>query len=507
MARLNRNILANFSGQAWSMGLSLIFTPIYLHAFGVESYGLIGIYLMLAGLVQVFDFGLGATINRELSSRLHLSHERPGLKTLLRTAELVYALFAVFLAALLVLGADAISGSWINAGGLSRDKVQHAVMLMGVLVGLQWPTGLYQSVLMGMQEQVTANLINGSYATIANVAAAALIVTTHSGVDVFFICIGVVNVFQLLHLWIVCWRKLGTHSDSEPFRLDALTKSWGFTVGVAAISVISVLLTQLDKVLLSKLLSLSEFAIYVLAGTLSKALYVLITPVFNAAFPRFSSAIAQGDSSSAIKIYHSTAQLMSVLVLSAAFSLAVFSHDVFLLWLRSESMAQNVAPVASVLAFGTAMNGLMNVPYAMQLAKGFTRVPFLTALVIAVLFVPCMVWAARSYGPIGAAWTWFALNLLYLIIGVTVTHLLFLPGELRRWLVRDTGTPLLAIAGATVLVAYVDSFLVLGLVGKLAAVLIGSTAILLAAVCSAPEIRSLVRHQVHQAMLSRDRSA
>ena len=189
MARLNRNIFANCSGQAWNMGLSLIFTPVYIHALGVESYGLIGIYLMLLGLVQVFDFGLGATINREISSRFHLTNDRPGLKTLVRTAEIIYALLALSLAALLMLGADPIAGSWINVGELSRDNVQHVVMVMGVLLGLQWPIGLYQNVLMGMQEQVTANFINASYATVANVAAAVLNVTTHSGVAVFFICI------------------------------------------------------------------------------------------------------------------------------------------------------------------------------------------------------------------------------------------------------------------------------------------------------------------------------
>ena len=507
MARLNLNIFANFSGQAWGMALSLIFTPLYIHALGVESYGLIGVYLVLLGLVQVFDFGLGPTINRELSRRFHAPGDRRHLKTLVRTAEIIYLLLAIFLAVLIMCAADALAGSWINVSELNRANVKHIVVLMSVLLGLQWPMGLYQNVLMGMQEQPTANILNGTYATVANVLAAVLIVSTRSGVEVYFICVAIVSVFQLLHLRRICWKKLGTRDDSALFRFDVLRNTAGFTAGMAGISVVSVLLTQLDKILLSKLLSLSDFGLYLLAGTLSRALYVLITPVYSAVFPRLSSAIAQNDFATAIRIYHSAAQLMAVLVLSAAFSLAIFSHDVFLLWLRSHSVAQNVAPVAAILAFGTAMNGLMNVPYAMQLAKGYTRVPFFTAVIVAILFVPCMVWAAGNYGPIGAAWTWFALNLLYLIVGVAFTHLLIVPGQFRLWLLRDTGLPLLAIVGMSAAVAWMHSFFFPGTVGKILFILSGSAAILLAAVLSAQDIRGLVRSRVQQLMQRTNGSA
>lgn len=507
MTRLSRNIFANFSAQAWGVGLSLIFTPFYIHALGVEAYGLIGIYLMLVGLVQVFDFGLGATINKELSSRFHLGDDRPGLRTLIRTAEVIYGILALSLAAMLILGAGTFTRFWINVSAMSSADACDAVMLMGILLGVQWLIGLYQNALMGMQEQVTANLINSAFVTIANISAAIIIFTMHASVAIYFICIGVGSVFQLICVRTICWRRLGGRKSAENFRFGVLKRSWGFTLGVAGISIVSVLLTQIDKILLSKLLSLSEFGLYVLAGTLSRALYVLITPIFNAVFPRLSSALAKNDQSSAIRVYHSSAQLMSVLVLSAAFSLAIFSHDIFLLWLRSESIAQRVAPIAVILAFGTSMNGLMNVPYAMQLAKGYTRVPFLTAMGVAVLFVPGMVWAAGAYGPIGAAWTWFALNFLYLIVGVIFTHALLLPGELGRWFLQDTGTPLMAIAGISLPVAWISSSLALGATGKIVTVLLGSTVVFAAGVLSAKELRAIAFHLYTKHVLSKGASA
>ena len=489
MARLNRNILANISGQAWSMVLSLIFIPVYIHTLGVESYGLIGVYVMLLGLAQVFDMGLGATINRELSRRHHVPEDGRDLRTLVRTAERIYALVGILLAGLLLLAAGPLAGGWINIGELDRADVRHVVALMAILLGLQWPLALYQNVLMGMQEQVTSNLIYSTYATLGNIAAALAVVTMKTGVEAYFITFAIIACIQLIHLRTVCWRKLGPRTDADPFRLDALKKSMGFTAGMAGITIMSVLLIQLDKVLLSRLLSLGDFGLYVLAGTMSRALYVIITPIFNAVFPRLSSELSRGNVEAALKVYHSSAQLMAVLVLSAASAMAIFSHDIYLLWIGSATVAQSVAPVAAILAFGTAMTGLMNVPYAMQLAKGSTGVPFLTAALIAILVVPGMIWAAGRYGSAGAAWTWFSLNLLYLIVGVAYTHLRIVPGQFRRWLFRDLGLPLLGILVASAGVAWVHSLLVLGTVGKILSVVSGSAVILAAAVIFAQDIR------------------
>src|SRR4051812_20312393 len=228
MAKLNLNILANFSGQVWSMGLSLVFTPIYIHALGVESYGLIGVYLLLLGLVQMFDFGLGATLNRELSRRFYLPENRRELKTLVKTAEFVYATLVILMVGGLMLGAGLLAGSWINVTESSRENVKYLVMLMSILLGLQWPLGLYQNILMGMHEQPTANLANASYATFANLGAALLILGTHSGVEAFFISMAVVSFFQLIHFRILCWRKLGPGGDPGVINIHVLRNSIGF---------------------------------------------------------------------------------------------------------------------------------------------------------------------------------------------------------------------------------------------------------------------------------------
>ena len=50
----------------------------------------------------------------------------------------------------------------------------------------------------------------------------------------------------------------------------------------------------MDKLVLSRLLSLEDFGYYSLAGVAAAGLQYLIAPFFSAAFPRFAQLIALG---------------------------------------------------------------------------------------------------------------------------------------------------------------------------------------------------------------------
>jgi O-antigen/teichoic acid export membrane protein len=57
---------------------------------------------------------------------------------------------------------------------------------------------------------------------------------------------------------------------------------------MAANSVVGLSLTQLDKVVLSRILTLVHFGYYTLAGTVSSAVWVIIGPINSVLFPRFA---------------------------------------------------------------------------------------------------------------------------------------------------------------------------------------------------------------------------
>ena len=69
------------------------------------------------------------------------------------------------------------------------------------------------------------------------------------------------------------------------------------------------MLMQLDKVLLSRLVSLEDFGVYALAGVVASGLYVFLTPLFNVIYPKMSELVAAGNEVKLISFYESSTRI------------------------------------------------------------------------------------------------------------------------------------------------------------------------------------------------------
>jgi O-antigen/teichoic acid export membrane protein len=99
----------------------------------------------------------------------------------------------------------------------------------------------------------------------------------------------------------------------------------------------------------------------------------------------------------------------------------------------------------SLLVIGNALNGLMHMPYALQLAHGWTRLAFIQNAVAVILLAPAIYFATLRWGAVGAAGVWIFLNSGYLLISAQVMYRRLLVAEKSRWYVNDVGKVLLAV--------------------------------------------------------------
>jgi O-antigen/teichoic acid export membrane protein len=187
---------------------------------------------------------------------------------------------------------------------------------------------------------------------------------------------------------------------------------------------------------------LEDFGRYTLAGLVASGLYVVLTPVFNAIYPRMSALVASGEMDKLIDLYRSGTRLLLAVLFPMAIAVAVFSEDLLFLWTGNPGLAQSVAPVVSLFLIGTALNGVMHFPYALQLAYGMTRLPLMINGILIIVLIPATVFLALQYGVVGGASSWALLNGLYLFIGTWLTHRFLLKGIGLKWLFRDVALPL-----------------------------------------------------------------
>jgi O-antigen/teichoic acid export membrane protein len=202
-----------------------------------------------------------------------------------------------------------------------------------------------------------------------------------------------------------------------------------------------VILTQLDKVFLSKMLALEMFGYYVLAGVVAGALNYVSGPIFSALFPRLTQSVGSGNATELALLYHKGCQLMAALVSPLWIVLVLFSGELMTLWMGDAQVAANTHLLVSLLATGTALNAFMTLPYALQLAHGWTSLSLYKNLVSVAVLVPLLYWLIARYGAVGAALTWVALNAGYLLFEIPLMHRRLLKDGMGRWYLLDVGAP------------------------------------------------------------------
>jgi len=443
MSSFGRNIAANFLARAWVVLVLVLLTPIYLMFLGVEAYGLVGAFTAVQTVVGIFDLGLGLTLNRQLA-KLSADGPKAGQRArdTVRTFETVYWCVGAAIAAAIVASSPLVGTSWLHPSALAAGQTVAAVALMGLAIGAQWPSALYSGGLLGLGRQVRASLILSVMATVRGIGAVAVLRFVSPTIEAFFVWQACVSLLQTLVLRASLQRALPDAVGAGRFRGDVLREHIRFAADLTAITVFATLLTQTDKMLLSSLVSLEAFGYYTLAGAVASGLYIFVQPIFNAAFPRLVTGVSMGGAELPVT-YHQATSLASVLVLPPAIALIVFAPEVMSAWLGSAVYTDATVVLLRLLAAGTALNGIMNMPYALMLAFGWTRLPLILNAAALVILVPLIVILTSRFGTAGGAGAWLILNVGYVAIGVPVMHRRVLRGHAPRWYLRDVGLPLI----------------------------------------------------------------
>ncbi len=450
MSVVRRNIIANAAGSGWALLVSLAAVPLYIRFLGIEAYGLIGFFLSLTAIFSLLDLGLRTTLNRKLAQLSVQPGTEQEMRDLLRTLEIIYWTIGIAIGVSVVLMAPLAAAYWIKPQQLSMEAVARALTMIGIVIACQWPLALYSGGMMGLQKQVTLNIIASSFATARSLGAVLVLWQVAPTLEVLFAWFIVMSLTETLLTGYLLWSRLPAAPVRAAFSKRQLAELWRFAVGVTGISVLSIILTQLDKVILSAVLSLEAFGYYTLAWRVAAALYSLSSPINTAFFPRFSQLAVEGNKRELARLYHRGCQLTSSVLLPVAVVLALYAQDFLYLWTANGLIAANSGAVLSLLALGTALNGLMGLPAVLQFAHGWTRMVFWFNAAAVALLAPMIYLMAMHYGGVGAAWAWLALNAAYIVFMLPIMHRRLLSGELRSWFLVDTGLPLvaaLAVAG------------------------------------------------------------
>lgn len=436
---VHRKVFVSYLGNGWAAMLGIAVVPYYLHFLGVEAFGLLGFFVTLQAWLFLLDMGLSTALNREMARFTARQHSAEEIRDLLKTMELVFAGLAAGQCLVVVGMASWLTDDWLKLQSLAHGEVTQAISIMGFAMAFQWMGTLYRNALLGLQQHTLLSIVVAAVATVRAAGSLFILSQVSQKLPAFAAYQCAVSLMEMLVLSVYAKRHLPLGARIPRFELTALKNVRRFAAGLMAITFLSTALTQIDKLLLSKILPLDIYGYFSIALMMASAFSLLIGPIYNVAYPRLAELVASNDERALISDYHRFAQQISVVIIPASVMVCVFSEEIVRLWLQNPEAAGQVSPIISVWIIGTAINGLMHVPYAAQLAHGWVRLSIIINILSVVVLVPALFIFVPLYGAIAAAWIWVALNVGYFLFGLHVMHSKILKMEMWTWYFKDTG--------------------------------------------------------------------
>ena len=479
------------AGRLWSLVSLYLVVPLYLRALGVEAYGAVGFYTVLQGVLTFADAGLTAALSRE-AARLKAA---PGggaeLRNVVRTVELVYVGVWSLVALCLWLVSPFIATRWLNPGAVPPPDLLFAVRAMAVAIPLQFFAGFYLGGLMGLERQVSANVLQVAWSTLRSGGAAIGLFVLSPTLTTYFAIQLVANALYLFGSRVMLLRVLPGPPASGVWSRAVVQRLTRYIGGMTALSMLSAVLVQADKLAVSKLLPLAALGAYSIASTLAQLPMSFAWPVATAVFPTLTVLAEQGDRITLAETYHRACQLVAVATAPMAIGIALFGRELVLVWTGRPDTAASVAGPLLPLALGSLFLALLLVPFQLALASAWIRLNLLLSSVSVVLIVPLLILLIRSYGPVGAGFAWMTLNAAMIPPFVFFLHRRLLPGATTRWVLEDLLRPVVAAAVITVAVRLLLPSL-LGAGAVLIPLAVGMLALVASAVAT-PASRQLLR--------------
>jgi O-antigen/teichoic acid export membrane protein len=318
---------------------------------------------------------------------------------------------------------------------------------MGLALGLQWCSVLSQAGLTGLQKQVSQGVLNIVLWAMRYLGV--IPVLWHwPTVQAYFIWNAIVSGLHTAALGLWLWKVLPPAPHRAVFQWPLLKSIRYFAAGNTGIQLSSTALSQLDKIVVGRLLSLEWMGYYGLASQACVGLLRLVYSLQPTFFPRYTQLIADNRWEDLTSLYHRSCQLMAVVTFSIMAVVVLFSHEIILLWTGQAAVADHAWLIMSLLIVGTALSSLTMLPSSLQLAYGWTKLSAAANFISLVVLVPAMIVLARRYGAVGAAAAWIIPYAVQVFVFIPLMHRRLLPGELWRWYLRDNAAPLLAAAVA-----------------------------------------------------------
>ncbi len=430
------NTALNYAGQAYVMLVGIVIMPFYLSHLGAEAYGLIGFFTVMQAWLQLLDAGMSPSLVRAVARHQGSPTGERHQGRILRSFEIMFLPMALLSALGVYAASTWIAVQWLNAQELAPQTLVNCIDLMGVVIALRLYSTLYKSGIQGLEQHAWLNAVNILIATLRYFGGLVLVSSLSQDPQDFFEFQVAVALLETLIFATRAWRQMPVAHWCTGIDWQLVKPILPFAASISLSSVLWIVLTQVDKVLLSEILPLDQYGYFSLVALITTGIMMLTNPLVQALLPRLTVLVAENRQQDMQNLFLAANRFVCTFLFPLAAIVALHAEPLLYAWTGDQAAAQWGRSILCWYALGSAVMAASAFQFYLQYAYGQMRLHIWYSVISAVITVPVMFLAIQYQGAYGAALAFFSLRAVSFAIWPMIVHQRLAPGIHGQWL-RD----------------------------------------------------------------------
>jgi O-antigen/teichoic acid export membrane protein len=395
-SQLRINMASGMVTTVINIVVMVVAYPIYLHFLGYEKYGVWLVLATVLTFVQLGNLGIGPAVMKLVAEEYGRGNTE-GIQSYVTTALWTLAVTGCIALVVLILVAKPIIGLF-KLGPENAALAEHFLPYMGILTVYAFLIQILTATLSGLGRMDQANYRDSACRAISLGVATVLLIF---GYGIVSLLIGTVINYLLIHITsILLIRKIvSLHILKFNWDIERFKKLVSFGGAVLGGSIISMLFSPFNKLMLSRYAGVATIPVYEIAFTSNMQIRALLESGLRALMPEISRISANMTIQARHRISQLNSRVMKLIFLFGVptyAALIVFAPQLLKVWL-GDRFVETLPGAFRIMLVGTFLSllcvpayytlmGLGKVHYCLvsQVIQGIVNA---VVVVIIVLFV------------------------------------------------------------------------------------------------------------------------
>lgn len=415
--------VAYLTAQIYSTFIVILFTPYLLKIYGVESYGVIAFTTTCFAWLQVLDLGMSSALSRDIAAN--------SKENLRRVVELIITLIYTFIIIGLMISITLIifSNNIIN---LLFDKHQSIDLLtifqlFLVTFFFRWISIVLRAILYGEQKFYKLSFYLLLFSSARYFGVIPWVYFNGNNIEEYFIFQLTISIIELFFLGVITFDK--KYKKTEIWlnlNFKPIISILPVAGNLAIAGLIWTALTQLDKLLLIKNISLKDYGIFSVAVLASSGISIVINPLISTLIPKFCKEYTSWSEITKIAKYRMATRIVGLIASFLLLTLVFQSENIIYIWTGNNSIAKDASLILALYSIGFFIQIIAGMPYLLQFASGDLRLHTRGSILMILVYIPILYILIKILGGVGAGISWIIINLIYICVWVPYVHSKFM---------------------------------------------------------------------------------